>query len=88
MDLDCLMVVALDGTVSIDRLAPDFELDHHIGARISDGLEGAWRVDEIVLERRCLLVSELPAEALPAETLRPETGLAETPVVAPVLLAA
>jgi hypothetical protein len=51
--------VAIDSTVRVTRLSADVELDHRVGDLISDGADGEWRVEEIALEERRLVVSEV-----------------------------
>ena len=59
---NCLTLVALDRTVTVTRLAEGVESEHRVGDLISDGAEGHWRVEEIALEERCLVVSEVMLE--------------------------
>jgi hypothetical protein len=62
VDRDCLTVMAIDCTVTVTRLSTDVELGHRVGDLISDGAGGHWRVEEIVCEERCLVVSEIEIE--------------------------
>jgi hypothetical protein len=50
--------VASDGTVTVTRLASDFELAHRVGDVIRDGTGATWMIEEITAESRCLVVSE------------------------------
>jgi hypothetical protein len=59
---DCVAVVAIDRTVTVTRLAEGVDLEHRVGDLISDGADGHWRVEEIVLEERFIVVSELMLE--------------------------
>jgi hypothetical protein len=55
---ECLTIVASYGTVTVTRMANDFELPHRVGGLIPDGTGGAWLIEEITAESRCLVVSE------------------------------
>ena len=55
---ECLTIVASDGTVTVTRMASDFELPHRVGDVIRDGTGGAWMIEEITAQSRCLVVSE------------------------------
>ena len=53
-----LTIVDLDGAVTITRLALHFELDLRVGDLILDDAEGGhWRVEEIDVEQRHLVVA-------------------------------
>jgi hypothetical protein len=56
-------VVASDSTVTVCCLSADIELEHRVGDLISDGADGHWRVEEVGLEERLLVVSEVLLEA-------------------------
>jgi hypothetical protein len=57
---NCLTVIAIDGSVTVARLEESLDLEHHVGDVIPgpDG-NGHWRVEEVALEERCLMVSEI-----------------------------
>jgi hypothetical protein len=67
--VNCLTVVAIDGTVTTTRLEAGLELDHRIGDLIPDGAGGSWRVEELVHEQRHLVVSEVAVEPRLVELL-------------------
>jgi hypothetical protein len=56
------MVVAIDNTVTVLRLSDDVELDHRVGELISDGADGHWHVEAVMLDERCLVVSVVGRE--------------------------
>jgi len=60
---NCLTVVMADGTVTVTRLASEFALDDRPGDVISDGEGGLWRVEEVFVEQRHLVVSVAPLAA-------------------------
>jgi hypothetical protein len=55
---ECLTIVVFDRAVTVTRMASDFELAHRVGEVIPDGAGGAWMIEEITAESRCLVVSE------------------------------
>ncbi len=54
-----LTIVAFDGTVTVTRMASDFELAHRVGDVILDGTGATWMIEEITAESRCFVVSEV-----------------------------
>jgi hypothetical protein len=55
-------MVSGDGTVIVSRLSVNVELHHRVGDLISDDGDEQWRVEEIELEERYLVVSEVMLE--------------------------
>lgn len=52
-----LTIVDPDGAVTVTRLALEFELHLHVGDLITDEAGGHWRVEEIDVELRNLVVA-------------------------------
>jgi hypothetical protein len=69
---NCLTVVMTDGTVTVARLASELELDHRAGDVISDGEGGLWRVEEVFVEQRHLVVSVAPLPADQSQRAAPD----------------